>query len=157
MKASTMGKHKSWYVYLVVWVVPRQIAKWGDGWAFSTAPIEQRGARLKRLCHTVVSWRPPHDGWVSVAGPAAPGQSAPKLWLKRRKYESCAMMQLLRACVAQEEEWAAPAIQQAGSSQPSLSVSEMRIQRTGRSSLMKSESGNGHRLPKLLEEVIDLT
>ena len=42
-------KHKSWYVYLTVWVVPRQVAARGDLWAYSTAPIEQRGARMKRI------------------------------------------------------------------------------------------------------------
>ena len=79
------------------------------------------------------------------------------MWVARRKYESCAMLQLLRACVAQEEIWAAPALQEAQSNVGSLSVSELRMQRTGRTTLIKDERGKGHRLPKLLEEVIDLT
>ena len=152
MKAVSLGKHKSWYYYLVVWVVPRQMAEWGDTWAYSTSPIEQRGARLKRIIRSVVSWRPVHDGWVPVAGPAPLHGQAPQAWLGRRKYESCAMMQLLRACVAQEELWAEPVLEGAA-----LSVSEMRMQRTGRTTLIKDEEGKGHRLPKLLEEVIDLT
>jgi hypothetical protein len=71
------------------------------------------------------------------------------------------MMQLLRACVAQEEMlWAelilAP---EQLSERPtlSLSVSERRMQQTGRATLIKVERGRGHRLPKLVEDVIDLT
>ena len=104
MKAMSLGKHKSWYVFLTVWVVPRQMAIHGDLWAYGTSPVEQRGARLKKFVRSVVSWRPYHDGWVTVTGPANQGEVArPKVWIARRKYESCAMMQLLRSCVAQEE------------------------------------------------------
>ena len=157
MKAVSLGKHKSWYTFLVTWVVPRQIGERGDLWAYSTSPIEQRGARLKQIVRSVVSWRPVHDGWVAAPGPTTiDGQSA-KVWCGRRKYESCAMLQLLRACVAQEELWAAPAIEGAACSEPLLSVSELRMQRTGRTTLIKDEQGKGHRLPKLLEEIVDLT
>ena len=55
MKAVSLGKHKSWYVFLTVWVVPRQMAMHGDLWAYCTAPVEQRGARVKRIICTVVS------------------------------------------------------------------------------------------------------
>ena len=153
MKALSLGKHKSWYVFLTVWVVPRQMALFGDLWAFGTSPVEQRGARLKRIIRTVVSWRPYHDGWTPIAGPANLGEtSRPRVWIKRRKYESCAMLQLLRSCVAQEEMWAAPVV-----SEDSMSVSERRMAHTGRTSLIKVERGHGHRLPKLLEDIIDLT
>ena len=157
MKAASLGKHKSWYTYLVAWVVPRQMAARGDVWAFSTSPIEQRGARLKKIVRSVISWRPPCDGYIAAAGPVLKGGSAPKAWVGRRKYESCAMLQLLRACVAQEEGWAAPAIHEASSSEPALSVSELRMQRTGRTTLIKNEQGKGLRLPKLLAEIVDLT
>ena len=73
---------------------------------------------------------------------------------------SCAMMQLLRACVAQEEMWAEPILApEQLSERPtlSLSVSERRMQQTGRTTLIKVERGRGHRLPKLVEDVIDLT
>merc|ERR1711879_697323 len=49
-------KHKSWYVYLTVWVVPRQMAARGNLWAYATGPIEQRGARMKRITRSWVSW-----------------------------------------------------------------------------------------------------
>ena len=62
------------------------------------------------------------------------------------------MLQLLRSCVSQEEGWAAPVL-----AASALSVSESRMVRTGRSTLIKVERGHGHRLPKLLEDVIDLT
>ena len=106
---------------------------------------------------SVISWRPPCDGYIAAAGPVLKGSSAPKVWVARRKYESCAMLQLLRACVAQEEGWAAPAIHEASSSEPALSVSELRMQRTGRTTLIKNEQGKGLRLPKLLAEIVDLT
>ena len=150
MKALSLGKHKSWYVFLVVRVVPRQMALHGDLWAYGTSPVEQRGARLKKIIRNVVSWRPYHDGWVDAVGPLAEGAvSRPKVWIARRKYESCAMMQLLRSCVAQEEMWARPVLLQ-----EALNVSERRMAQTGRTTLIKVERGHGHRLPKLLEEVI---
>jgi hypothetical protein len=62
------------------------------------------------------------------------------------------MMQLLRSCVAQEEMWARSVL-----AQSALSVSERRMAQTGRTTLIKVERGKGHRLPKLLETVIDLT
>ena len=157
MKAASLGKHKSWYTYLTVWVVPRQMADWGDTWAFCTSPIEQRGARLKKIIRSVVSWRPAHDGYVAAVGPTLLGGSVPRVWVGRRKYESCAMMQLLRSCVAQEEIWAAPVLGEVSGSELALSVSELRMQRTGRTTLIKDERGKGQRLPKLLEEIIDLT
>jgi hypothetical protein len=157
MKAASIGKHKSWYTYLAVWVVPRQMARDGDLWALGTSPVEQRGARLKKFVRNVVSWRPYHDGWVAPSGPAeADGTIAP-VFVARRKYESCAMMQVLRMCVAQEEMWAAPALERARSGTDNLSVSERRMQTVGRTSLLKIERGKGLRLPALKEEIIDLT
>ena len=114
LKAASVDKHKSWYVWLTVWVVPRQMAMHGDLWAFGTSPVEQRGARLKKFVRNVVSWRPYHDGWVAPAGPSQHDGAAPdRVFVARRKYESCSMMQVLRMCVSQEEMWAAPAIQAA--------------------------------------------
>ena len=154
MKACSINKHKSWYTYLVVWVAPRQMARDGDLWAFGTSPVEQRGARLRKFVHNVVSWRPYHDGWVPPLGPAeADGTKPQAVFVARRKYESCAMMQVLRMCVAQEEMWAAAATEDTGN----LSVSERRMQATGRSTLLKIERGKGLRLPALKEEIIDLT
>ena len=56
MAAVSYNKHKSWYVFLTVWVVPRQIAARGDLFPYSTAPIrrEQRGARMKRIDHRAI-------------------------------------------------------------------------------------------------------
>lgn len=158
LKALSINKHRSWYTYLTVWVVPRQIAKHGDLWAFGTSPVEQRGARLKKFVRQVVSWRPYHDGWVAPSGPEDVDGSKPAtVFIARRKYESCAMMQILRMCVSQEEMWAAPAIAAAGTGMMDLSVSERRMQAVGRSTLLKIGRGKGLRLPKLKEEVIDLT
>ena len=156
MKAASVGKHKSWYTFLTVWVVPRQMALYGDTWSYGTAPVEQRGARLKKFVRNVVSWRPYHDGWVPQ--PDAPdGTKVSPVFVARRKYESCAMMQVLRMCVAQEEMWAAPFLESARSGENNLSVSELRMQSCGRTTLLKVERGKGLRLPALKEEIIDLT
>ena len=93
MKALSVGKHKSWYVHLVQWVIPLQMAEVGDLWPFGTGPVEQRGARLKRIAREVVSWRPPDDGFV-VDDPNKPNE---RRFVKRRKYDTCVMLQLLRA------------------------------------------------------------
>jgi hypothetical protein len=154
MKACSINKHKSWYTFLTVWVVPQQMALYGDLWAFGTSPVEQRGARLKKFVRNVVSWRPYHDGWVPPMGPVeADGTKPPAVFVARRKYESCAMMQVLRMCVAQEEMWAAPALLDEGN----LSVSERRMLRTGRTTLLRIERGKGLRLPTMKEEIVDLT
>eukprot|EP00965_Chrysotila_dentata_P261876 6214393-Pleurochrysis_carterae.AAC.3 len=58
-------KHKSWYVHVIVFVVPQQIAKHGDTWVYSTMAIESRGARLKRYGRSTVSWRKAVNGWSS--------------------------------------------------------------------------------------------
>ena len=158
MKAVSVGKHKSWYVHLTIWVASRQMAVHGDLWAFGTSPVEQRGARLKKFVRNVVSWRPYHSGWVPPLGPVSKDGTCPEpVFVARRKYESCAMMQALRMCVAQEEMWAAPAIAVAHGGSGGLSVSERRMQTVGRTTLLKLERGRGHRLPTLKEEVIDLT
>ena len=158
MKACSLNKHKSWYAFLIVWVVPRQMARDGDTWAFGTSPVEQRGARLKKFVRQVVSWRPCDDGMVIPAGPAlADGSTLTPVFVPRRKYESCAMMQVLRMCVSQEEMWAASALETARTGVDTLSVSERRMQTAGRSTLLKIERGKGLRLPQMKEEVIDLT
>lgn len=58
MKDVSYKKHKSWYVFLTVWVAPRQIAERGDLWAYSTAPIESRGARMKRIVRSCTRLTP---------------------------------------------------------------------------------------------------
>ena len=96
-------------------------------------------------------------GRAAVGPTEADGTTASPVFVARRNYESCAMMQILRMCVAQEEMWAAPAIDGVQSAVSNLSVGERRMQTTGRTTLLKIERGRGHRLPTLKEEVIDLT
>ena len=135
------------------------LARDGDSWAYGTSsPVEQRGARLKKFVQNVVCWRPYHDGWVVPIGPKLSDGTGPApVFLPRRKYETCAMMQVLRMCVAQEEMWAAPALASAQSGVSNLSVSERRMQTAGRTTLLKLERGKGLRLPAMKEEIIDLT
>ena len=64
------------------------------------------------------------------------------------------MMQVLRMCVAQEEMWAAPPTTDAATGTRNLSVSERRMETTGRSTLLKIERGKGLRLPAMKEEII---
>lgn len=148
MTALSVNKHKSWYFHLVTWVVPLQMAEVGDLWPFGTGPVEQRGARLKRLARSVVSWRPYHSGYKqSSEDPSV------QVFCKRRRYDSCAMMQLLRACVAQERQW-----DPVYGEEIVLSTTERRLIQRGRLNLIKEDIG--HRLPRIkqeLEEVVDLT
>jgi hypothetical protein len=60
-------------------------------------------------------------------------------------------------CVAQEEMWAAPALDSAQTGASNLSVGERRMQTLGRTTLLKLERGKGLRLPQLHHEIIDLT
>ena len=151
MTAVSLKKHKSWYYHLLVWVVPLQMAYRGDGWAYSTSPVEQRGARLKRIVRSCVSWRPFCDGWVQAHGPRQRDEGELLTFVPRRKYESCAMMQCLRACVAQEEMW------DVDKPDDVLSATQRRLKNTGRSSVIKQERVAGPRLLHLVEEIIDLT
>ena len=139
------------YAYLAVWVMALQMAEKGDSFAFSTAPVEQRGARLKKIIRNVVSWRPFHDGWLA---PEVKGGD--RVWSRRRKYESCAMLQLMRVTNAQEEMWAAPAWEP----DDALSASERRLRQKGRTTLIKDGKGAGNRLhgvAKCEDDFIDLT
>eukprot|EP00966_Prymnesium_polylepis_P113026 2614183-Prymnesium_polylepis.1 len=95
VKNVSYKKHKSWYVFLTVWVVPRQIAARGDLFPYSTAPVEQRGARMKRIVRSCVSWRKPV--LRSSESEKAPASSLPPPVKPKRPYESCAMLQLLRS------------------------------------------------------------
>ena len=150
MEALSVGKCKSWYVHLVVWVVPLQMSKNRCSlWEFSTSPIEQRGARLKKIVRNCISWRPWDNGKVEDKT----NPEAPATFWKRRRYESCAMLQLLRACVAQEEVWRV----KLSGSREALSVSEARMQQRGRTTIIKSERGCGSRLKSLVEEIVDLS
>ena len=97
-------KHKSWYVHLAVFVVPQQLADEGNTQRFSTAPIESRGARLKRLGRRVVSWR------KYLAPTALPG----RLHVSRKTgapvrvaqtYQSSPMHQMLMRMSAAEDMW----------------------------------------------------
>ena len=97
-------KHKSWYVHLAVFVVPQQLADEGNTQRFSTAPIESRGARLKRLGRRVVSWR------KYLAPSALPG----RLHVSRKtgapvrvaqRYQSSPMHQMLMRMSAAEDMW----------------------------------------------------
>ena len=89
IKACSINKHKSWYTFLAVWVVPRQIAKRGDLWAYGTAPVEQRGARLKKFVRNVVSWRPYHDGMVAPSGGAEVNGTRPADLFVTRRMQVC--------------------------------------------------------------------
>ena len=131
IKALSVGKCKSWYIHLAVWIVPLQMAMFRDLWAYGTSPVEQRGARLKRFCRNIVSWRPYHDGWE----PAEKADGG-KVWNARRKFESSAMLQLMRVCCSNEEMWA----EGTSAGDPScLSRSERRMLQTGRTTLLKIE------------------
>ena len=92
---------------------------------------------MKRIVRSCVSWRGPVMR-VEAGQPQ-----------KRRPYESCAMLQLLRSVVAQEQIWQAPHLPGGG-----LSVSQRRLLATGRSTIVKREP---IKLMRMAEEIVDLT
>eukprot|EP00965_Chrysotila_dentata_P036566 1217039-Pleurochrysis_carterae.AAC.1 len=94
-------KHKSWYVHMVVFIVPQQIMEHGDMWRSSTAAIESRGARLKRIGRATVSWRGAVNGWC--AQKQSKGVKVQKLM--GRSYSSSAVQQLLMKAAMTEEIW----------------------------------------------------
>jgi hypothetical protein len=71
---------------------------------------------MKRIARSCVSWRGP--------SPRDPESETPEVskTKAKRPYESCAMLQLLRSVVAQEQIWQAPHVSGGG-----LSVSQRRL------------------------------
>ena len=94
---------------------------------------------MKKIVRNCVSWR----GSVFVSD--SEDESKPK----RRPYESCAMLQLLRSVVAQEQIWQSPHLAGGG-----MSVSQRRLLATGRTTIIKKEP---MKLSRMAEEIIDLT
>ena len=102
LNAASDYKHKSWYVHFLIWIVARQIALYGDLWRFSTACIESRGARLKRMGRTVICWRPFQDGKsVYVYIDHRTGREIHR----EQGYKSSPMEQMLSKMLAQEDAW----------------------------------------------------
>ena len=91
---------------------------------------------MKRIVRSCVSWR----------GPVMRDQAKVTA---RRPYESCAMLQLLRSVVAQEQIWQTPHVAGGG-----MSVSQQRLLATGRITIVKREPA---KLVRMAEEIIDLT
>ena len=50
--------HKSWYMHIMLYILPRFIYKLGDLWPYATGALEQRGAQLKRIGRCTASFRP---------------------------------------------------------------------------------------------------
>ena len=94
-------KHKSWYIHMIVFVVPRQISMYGNTWRFSTAAIESRGARLKRLGRRVVCWRRSIGATKYLYTDRRTG----KTMERTQSYKSSAMLQLLTRVCGSEDSW----------------------------------------------------
>ena len=89
------SRHRSWYLHLFVYVVPRQIERYGDLWPFSTAAIEGRGARIKRV---KVSWRSYSDKPMVCRA-----ERRGRVSTFKRSYKSSPTIQILRMIAAAEE------------------------------------------------------
>ena len=100
---------------------------------------------MKRIERACVSWRGPVMA-VPKTDKAAQGPTAAK---SKRPYESCAMLQLLRSVVVQEQCWQPLLVAGGG-----VSVSQRRLLATGRTTIMKKEPA---KLSRMAEEVIDVT
>ena len=57
-EAASSGNHRSWYMHVMLFILPRQVAALGDLWRFSSGPLEARGARLQRAVRTNFTFRP---------------------------------------------------------------------------------------------------
>jgi hypothetical protein len=55
--------HRSWYMHIMLYILPRQIAALGDLWRFSSGPLEARGASLQRSVRTNFTYRPTAAGY----------------------------------------------------------------------------------------------
>ena len=101
MNIVSSTRHKSWYVHLTVWVVPRQLFQYGDTWRYSTAAIESRGARLKRFGRKMASWR----GRIETAKTYIFKKQSGETGKRTTSYNSSPMEQLLKLVCAQEDAW----------------------------------------------------
>lgn len=89
------GRHKSWYLHLFVYVVPRQVERYGNLWDYSTAALESRGARIKR---TKVSWRS-----YSAEPKECSKERAGRVTKFKHTYRSSPTLQILRMIASAEE------------------------------------------------------
>ena len=89
------SRHRSWYLHLFVYVVPRQIEKYGELWPFSTAALESRGARIKR---TKVCWRSYSDTPTDRKS-----DRRQRVTIFKQKYRSAPTLQIMRMISAAEE------------------------------------------------------
>ena len=89
------SRHRSWYLHLFVYVVPRQIEKYGALWPFSTAALESRGARIKRV---KVSWR----GYCDQPKEQRRERQR-RVTIFKQRYRSSPTLQILRMISAAED------------------------------------------------------
>ena len=89
------GRHHSWYLHLFVFVVPRQIERYGALWPFSTAALESRGARIKRI---KVSWR----GYCDQPKTRRSERQG-RVSIFKQRYRSSPTLQILRMLSAAED------------------------------------------------------
>ena len=89
------GRHKSWYLHLFVYLVPRQIARYGSLWPFSTAALESRGARIKRI--RGVSWR----GYCDKPYERKSERSG-RVTIFKQNYRSSPTLHIMRMLASQE-------------------------------------------------------
>ena len=87
---------------MLIWVVARQIAKYGDLWRFCTAAIESRGARLKRMGRTVICWRPWQEG--NLVYHYIDHRTGAEV-TREQSYKSSPMEQMLSKMSAVEDAW----------------------------------------------------
>ena len=50
--------HKSWMFHIISYILPFFIASRGNLWRYSSAKLESRGGRVKRVARAVVCWQP---------------------------------------------------------------------------------------------------
>ena len=58
MENASNSTHRSWMPPIIGFVIPLFVARLGNLWRFSSAKLESRGGRVKRIARTCVSWQP---------------------------------------------------------------------------------------------------
>ena len=95
------GRHKSWYLHLFVYVVPRQIAKYGELWPFSTSALElpsSQGVHASNGCGMCAGVATPRSPTSARCSGKSGSSSSSKLTVARLPSTSCACLLPKRTC-----------------------------------------------------------
>ena len=100
MKGMSNSRCRSHYLPLCAYVLPQQMAKYGDLWPYSTRAVEGRGGRLKRISRKTCCFRKRSKAEV---GKSVRNLKLATVSFKKAPYNSSRTLQMFRTQMAQEE------------------------------------------------------